>query len=100
MPAERVKGGEAHTVFLSAPALEPVKGLRGLDNRYLFPSTMKIERPMSNMAMLAVLDRLGMRDRTTVHGLCRATFSTWACAKRQHVATRSRLPWRIARPTR
>lgn len=35
-------------------------------------------RPLSNMAMLAVLDRLGVRDRTTVHGLCRSTFSTWA----------------------
>ena len=33
---------------------------------------------MSNMAMLTVLTRLGARDRTTVHGLCRATFSTWA----------------------
>jgi hypothetical protein len=33
---------------------------------------------MSNMAMLAVLDRLEIRDRTTVHGLCRSTFSTWA----------------------
>jgi hypothetical protein len=30
------------------------------------------------MAMLAVLDRLGVRDQTTVHGLCRSTFSTWA----------------------
>lgn len=30
------------------------------------------------MALLAVLDRMGVRDQTTVHGLCRATFSTWA----------------------
>ena len=30
------------------------------------------------MAMLTVLDRMGERERTTVHGLCRATFSTWA----------------------
>jgi len=30
------------------------------------------------MAMLATLDRLGLRERTTVHGLARATFSTWA----------------------
>lgn len=29
------------------------------------------------MAMLNVLGRMGMRDRTTVHGLCRATVSTW-----------------------
>jgi integrase len=53
-----------------------------LDLRYVFPSTMtkpgQPARPMSNMAMLAVLGRLGMRDRTTVHGLCRSTFSTWA----------------------
>jgi hypothetical protein len=33
---------------------------------------------MSNMALLATLDRLGVRTKTTVHGLCRATFSTWA----------------------
>ena len=30
------------------------------------------------MALLATLDRMGMRSQTTVHGLCRATFSTWA----------------------
>jgi hypothetical protein len=33
---------------------------------------------MSNMALLTTLDRLGARQATTVHGLCRATFSTWA----------------------
>ena len=33
---------------------------------------------MSNMALLAVLDRLGVRDQTTVHGLARSTFSSWA----------------------
>ena len=31
----------------------------------------------SNMALLAVLDRMGLRERTTVHGL-RSAFSTWA----------------------
>jgi len=30
------------------------------------------------MAMLTALGRMGLRDRTTVHGLCRSTFSTWA----------------------
>ena len=30
------------------------------------------------MAMLNVLSRMTLRDRTTVHGLCRATFSPWA----------------------
>jgi hypothetical protein len=39
---------------------------------------MKPEQPLSNMAMLTTLERMKVRDRTTVHGLCRATFSTWA----------------------
>ncbi|HEX7687584.1 MAG TPA: hypothetical protein VF453_07750 [Burkholderiaceae bacterium] len=28
--------------------------------------------------MPTVIDRMGERERTPVHGLCRATFSTWA----------------------
>jgi integrase len=78
VPKERTKAGEEHTVYLSPRAAEVLKGQRGLDPTYPFPSSMLIGRPMSNMAMLTVLDRLNMRDRTTVHGLCRATFSTWA----------------------
>jgi hypothetical protein len=30
------------------------------------------------MGMLTLLKRMKMQDKTTVHGLCRATFSTWA----------------------
>lgn len=80
VPAERMKAKEAHTVYLSPRAIEVLKGQRGQDDRLVFPST-RVDRhgmPMSNMAMLTVLGRLGMRGRTTVHGLCRATFSTWA----------------------
>jgi integrase len=73
-----MKGGEPHTVHLSTRAVEILQGQRGLDASYVFPSTMSEAKPMSNMAMLAVLDRMGARERTTVHGLCRATFSTWA----------------------
>ena len=80
VPAEKMKAGEPHTVHLSPCAVELLRGLRGLHARWLFPSPMpsQRDRPISNMAMLKVLDRMGMRDRTTVHGLCRATFSTWA----------------------
>lgn len=80
VPGERMKKGEQHTAFLSPRALEILQGQEGQDARYVFPSTMpgRKQKPMSNMAMLAVLDRLGVRDQTTVHGLCRATFSTWA----------------------
>jgi integrase len=78
VPAHKMKAREEHVVYLSERAVEIVEGMRGLDRTYVFPSTMVEGKPMSNMAMLAVLDRLGARDRTTVHGLCRATFSTWA----------------------
>lgn len=82
VPAERMKTDEAHAVHLSPRALAIVEAQRGQDARYVFPSLRSgaadKPRPLSNMAMLAVLGRLGVRDRTTVHGLCRATFSTWA----------------------
>lgn len=78
VPAARMKGGEAHTVFLSRRALEVVETMRGVDDRFVFPSTMKPGAPLSNMSLLATLDRLGAREATTTHGLARATFSTWA----------------------
>lgn len=78
VPAARMKAKEQHTVFLSPRAVEIVRSMRLVDARYVFPSTAKPKSPMSNMAMLTTLNRLGARDRTTVHGLARATFSTWA----------------------
>lgn len=80
VPAARTKAKESHAVYLSERAIEIVKAQRGQDARYLFPTTMpgREGKPPSNMAMLAALDRLDVRDRTTVHGLCRPTFSTWA----------------------
>ena len=80
VPGERIKRGEQHTAFLSPRAVEILKGQVGQDERFVFPSTMArtAGKPQSNMAMLAVLKRLGVRDRTTVHGLCRSTFSSWA----------------------
>lgn len=78
IPADRMKAKDDHVVYLSARAVEVLLGQRGQHAVYVFPSTMLEDKPQSNMAMLAVLDRLGVRDLTTVHGLCRATFSTWA----------------------
>ncbi|HXY05027.1 MAG TPA: integrase arm-type DNA-binding domain-containing protein [Burkholderiaceae bacterium] len=78
IPAERMKGGEAHVVFLSPPALKILDDMRRLGGIYLFPSPLDPRRPMSSMAMLEVLKRMGYHKRTTVHGVCRASFSTWA----------------------
>lgn len=80
IPEERMKAKEAHVVHLSPRALEVVLAMRGIDEVFVFPSPMpnRKAKPLSNMAMLATLNRLGVRDQTTVHGLARATFSTWA----------------------
>lgn len=76
VPAERMKASEPHTLFLSEPALAVLKDLRERGSPFVFPSLNDINRPLSNMAMLALLKRM-KRDDITVHGF-RATFSTWA----------------------
>lgn len=83
VPPNRMKSGEAHTIFLSPRAVDILKDMQRLGERHVFPTNAKRDvdgasAAMSNMSMLVTLDRLGYRDRTTVHGLCRATFSTWA----------------------
>ena len=78
VPPEKMKAAELHTVYLADRAIDVLKAQRGLDPHYVFPSPVLAGKPMSNMAMLTVLDRMSMRDKTTVHGLCRSTFSTWA----------------------
>jgi integrase len=78
IPAKKMKAHEEHVVHLSKPAQELVKAQMGQDQFYVFPSVMKPGKPMSNMALLTTLDRLGVRSVTTVHGVCRASFSTWA----------------------
>jgi len=80
VPAGRMKAKEAHLVHLSPKAVGILRDLQALKlpGAWLFPSPIASHKPLSNMAMLTVLQRLGVRQRTTVHGLCRATFSTWA----------------------
>jgi integrase len=78
VPATKMKAGEMHVVYLSERALQLLRGQIDADVNYVFPSPGHPGRHLSNMALLATLDRLGFRGVTTVHGLCRATFSTWA----------------------
>jgi integrase len=80
IPGERMKKGEPHTVYLSPRAVEILKAQRGQHDRWVFPTPQagREGEPLSNMAMLTVLGRLGARGATTVHGLCRASFSSWA----------------------
>lgn len=78
VPATRMKGGEEHTVFLSPQALKIVDTQRDIGSPYVFPSPVNVQNPMSNMAMLSVLRRMRLASETTVHGVCRASFSSWA----------------------
>jgi integrase len=72
IPAERMKAGREHRVPLSKRAIEILDGLpRG---KCLFPG--RDGRPLSNMAMLKLLERMGHSD-VTVHGF-RSTFRDWA----------------------
>jgi integrase len=75
IPGERMKMGESHSVPLSDAALEVLALMRnGSQSDLVFPSYDGEQ--LSDMAMLAVLKRLGYRH-VTVHGF-RATFATWA----------------------
>jgi integrase len=78
VPAVRMKAGEEHVVHLAPRALQILAEAMALGGVYIFPSPQDKSRPLSNMAMLNVLRRMKIQDKTTVHGVCRATFSTWA----------------------
>jgi integrase len=73
-----MKGCDEHIATLSPRALALVDRMRRLGGIHVFPSPMDPKRPLSSMAMLEVLKRMGYQKRTTVHGVCRASFSTWA----------------------
>lgn len=74
IPKERMKGKRAHTVPLSDRAVALLRSLPR-EGEFVFPG-MRAHQPISNMAMSAVLSRMG-RDDVTTHGM-RATFRTWA----------------------
>ncbi|WP_334054468.1 tyrosine-type recombinase/integrase [Burkholderia cepacia] len=75
VPAARMKAKRAHRVPLSSSALALLNALPTSDDSPMFEGA-RARRPISNMAMLLVLDRMG-RGELTVHGF-RSTFRDWA----------------------
>lgn len=76
VPAGRMKASKEHRVSLSAPALAIAEKMRSQhESAFLFPGG-KRDKPLSNMAMLALLERMGRSD-LTAHGF-RSTFRDWA----------------------
>jgi integrase len=78
-PASRMKAGREHRVPLSASALDILDQIgQGKVGAFVF-SGGRPDCPLSNMAMLSVLSRMG-RDDVTVHGF-RSTFRDWAAER-------------------
>ena len=77
IPAERMKARKEHRVALSKRALAIVRELSAArSSEFVFPG-QKPGKPLSNMALLMLLDRMGRGGVITAHGF-RSTFSDWA----------------------
>jgi len=82
IPAARMKAGKDHRVPLSDAAQKVLGGLPRIDDSpYLFPGARQ-GRPLSNLAMLMGLRRMG-RGNLTMHGF-RSTFRDWAAERTQY----------------
>jgi integrase len=77
IPAARMKAKKEHRVALSCRALQILEELsEAQTSEFVFPG-QKQSKPLSNMAMLMLLERMGRRGAITAHGF-RSTFSDWA----------------------
>jgi integrase len=78
IPGDRMKAGKEHRVPLSGSALlliEKMSADRVNDHPFVFPGG-RPGKPLSNMAMLKLLGRMGRGD-LTAHGF-RSSFRDWA----------------------
>jgi integrase len=84
VPAARMKAHREHRVPLVKRAVEILDALRFEEREagdFVFPGT-RAGQPLSNMAMLALLERME-RDDITVHGF-RSSFRDWAAECTSH----------------
>src|SRR3984893_2455461 len=79
VPAARMKAGREHRVPLSGAAVAILKEMKKIrESDFVFPGGKK-GKPLSNMAMLGVLKRIGRSDLTN-HGF-RSSFRDWAAER-------------------
>lgn len=77
IPAERMKGGREHRVPLSSAAIDLLKKLpREKGNAFVFVGP-RAGSALSHMALPWVMDRMGQKGLSTVHGF-RSSFRDWA----------------------
>jgi integrase len=79
IPAERMKAGKEHRVPLAPAALAVAAEMAQARNGAFVFSGDRANRPISNMAMLMLLRRMGRGD-ITVHGF-RSSFRDWAAER-------------------
>ena len=77
--ASRMKANAEHRVPLCGRALEILEEARAIDDGsgLVFPSPSLPGRPLSDMTLTALLRRIGVADRATVHGF-RSSFRDFA----------------------
>ena len=79
IPGERMKTGREHRVPLSDAAVAVLEQARTIHKGELvFPSPMKMHKPLSDMSLTKVLRDTGLAERATIHGF-RSSFRDW-CA--------------------
>jgi integrase len=81
IPGERMKVGKTHQVPIGSRCMEILKQAKQLapHSPYIFS---RGQNPLSNMAMLELLRRMG-RDDITVHGF-RSSFRDWVAEETNH----------------
>jgi integrase len=79
IPEGKMKRRRDHLVPLSKQALDLLKTLeaRSRGSIYVFPNDLRIDRPMSENAVLYLIGRMGYKKMMTGHGF-RTVGSTWA----------------------
>lgn len=90
VPGERMKGGKPHRVPLSTAVLDVLEEAKSTRDRFsdlLFPSPVKRGYPLSDMTLMMNLRRLGLAERTVVHGF-RSSFRTYALEQTE-------VPWEV-----
>jgi len=78
VPGSRMKMGREHRVPLSTRAVDVLRNLHKsrTSEQWVFPGG-KAGKPLSNMAFLVLIDRMGRKGVVTAHGL-RSSFKDWA----------------------
>ena len=81
IPAERMKAGKIFRVPLSNRCMAILEHAKQLSNdgAFIFPSR-SAKKPISEMAFLMIIRRLGLQNEITGHGF-RSTFKDWSMEK-------------------